>query len=515
MLATGLLCACSPAVSQAGSDPEYPFGRGTVYPGITAQIEVATFGEDGHVDLFASGEIHDESGLFFLKGKGDGTFEDAVKLGEAFSREFEVVDLNGDEFPDLIGASDGSSNTELSVWLGAAGGTASKSATYEGGVGFTAGDFDGDGNLDVAWVASADDVIVRYGDGTGSFGPPTGVPVDIGPISPDYPERLSSLVAGDLSGDSLDDLFGLVTSRYDGGPLVTLIASADRTFEQADSGQEERPRSGESLDLNSDGYDDLILDYFDAGGTYVRAFLSDGSGGLSSGYSIGFGGDRCGGLPAAGELNGDSEVDLVGSCLGGPYTGANFVAYGDGTGDFSTVGREELSLGVAKDLELADLNEDGKLDAIFKRPDLEVQLNGINAPPPRFTARILDVVRVSFGGPVGTPFKPGVGAEVRCRLSCRAHTVARVSRAVASRLGLDSRVVAARHPRLSARREEHIHMRLRPEAVNRAEDAGLRRLHLVMSLRAHAIDPDYSLFATDRRSVRLRYKGHWLDPVEG
>ncbi len=115
-----------------------------------------------------------------------------------------VADFNGDGLPDVLWVANGG----VGVYLGMVGGlfqsTPITSTTGANGSAVAVGDFDGDGNLDIAIPAGggagSPGLIVLYGHGDGTFGPPSTYAVNGG-----YDPPLGVL-AGDFNGDGAPDL---------------------------------------------------------------------------------------------------------------------------------------------------------------------------------------------------------------------------------------------------------------------------------------------------------------------
>jgi hypothetical protein len=150
-------------------------------PGAVAQAPAATglafdYDADGDDDLLtiatATGELR------FFAGEGDGTFDPAVSLGSGWGgRDIAMAgDLTGDGHPDLL-ARDNKTGTLHTYPGDGDGGLAFGSRITVGtgwnGIGaFTsAGDYDGDGKLDLLAVRKADGNLYLYpGRGNGTFG---------------------------------------------------------------------------------------------------------------------------------------------------------------------------------------------------------------------------------------------------------------------------------------------------------------------------------------------------------
>src|SRR5262245_39981846 len=85
--------------------------------------------------------------------------------------------------------------------------------------GIALADLDRDGMPDLAVAdGGSDSVLVRLGQGDGTFGAETRIPCGPGP---------TSIAAGDVSGDSVADL--VVTNTYD-NQVTTLVGKGDGTF---------------------------------------------------------------------------------------------------------------------------------------------------------------------------------------------------------------------------------------------------------------------------------------------
>jgi len=168
------------------------------------------FNGDGHLDLAVANFGSDDVSV--LLGNGDGTFQPQVTYAVGIAPLGMVAgDFRGDGRLDLAVANSNShlysaSGTgSVSVLLGNGDGTFQPQVTYAVGSepdGIVAGDFTGDGHFDLAVANSgSDDVSVLLGNGDGTFQPQVtyAVTSEVGfnPVA---------IVAGDFNGDGETDL---------------------------------------------------------------------------------------------------------------------------------------------------------------------------------------------------------------------------------------------------------------------------------------------------------------------
>jgi len=208
-------------------------------------------------------------------------------------------------------------------------------------------DFNGDGNQDVGYASELDNFGVLLGNGNGTFKAPTQYP--IGGNTAYYLEA----TVGDVNGDQqLDFVIGVDYSNA----VSVLLGNGDGTFKAAAlQSQVTGGLSGaiELQDFNGDGQLDIMGgDY--GGGTLVF-MQGNGNGTFKHGVSFA----KAWGSFASGDLNGDDIPDL--------FVGGNTqIAIGNGNGTFS-IG-PSVSLNADRGAVLADINNDGNLDALAWHP---------------------------------------------------------------------------------------------------------------------------------------------------
>jgi VCBS repeat protein/List-Bact-rpt repeat protein len=208
------------------------------------------------------------------------------------------------------------------------------------------GDFNGDGNLDLAVANSvSNDVSILLGNGDGTFQPALSYSVGSGP---------GSLAIGDFNGDGQLDL---AVANFGGNTLSILLGNGDGTFQPALSLSVARsPAVVVAGDLNGDTKIDLVVAL--SGANQLVVLLGDGQGGFQTFATYGVNGDPTSLIVA--DLNGDSVPDLA--LAAGTKVG---VFLGKGDGSFQQEQDLPPTTGdIAVSVAAGDFNLDGKLDLI-------------------------------------------------------------------------------------------------------------------------------------------------------
>jgi uncharacterized protein (TIGR03437 family) len=304
-------------------DPVFQYQLAGGLSGLPAAIAIADFNGDGKPDLAVAVQNPGNAPnlvLVFL-GKGDGTLEAPVPitLGSGLSvSSLAVGDFNGDGKPDLAvvvntennGAADG-----VLVYLGNGEGSFKPSTSYAVGpyaVAAAAGDFNGDGKLDLAITSEGTysqqngSISLLLGKGDGTFSATAPIPLSGGPSLGPY-----SIVAADFNGDGKLDL-AVTLSNYTTAPggLAVLLGRGDGSF-QSPVIYPVTSAGFVAGDLNGDGIPDLIVDPPTSEDAYGGAGYLIGNGDGTFGLEVQLAA-QIGPLVTA-DFNRDGKLDLAGA----------------------------------------------------------------------------------------------------------------------------------------------------------------------------------------------------------
>lgn len=207
------------------------------------------------------------------------------------------------------------------------------------------GDFNGDGNVDLAVVGISDSVSVFLSNGDGTFQAAVDYNVASQPMS---------IAVGDFNGDGKLDL-AVVNNLSDS--VSVLLGKGDGTFQPAtNSAAGSTPTSVAVGDFNGDGKLDLVVVNNLSASVSVLLGKGDGTFQTAVNYGVGLGITSV----AAGDFNGDGKLDLV---VGG-VTAANSnvsVLLGNGDGTFQTPVNSVIGIRPSS-IAVGDFDGDGKLD---------------------------------------------------------------------------------------------------------------------------------------------------------
>jgi|HubBroStandDraft_6_1064221.scaffolds.fasta_scaffold00121_33 hypothetical protein len=257
-----------------------------------------------------------------------------------------VGDFNGDGNLDLAIAN--STSNTISVLLGKGDGTFRPKVDYATGstpADIAVGDFNGDGHLDIAVTNSASNTVsVFLGNGDGSFRPKVDAATG---------KRPQGIAVGDFNGDGHPDI--AVTNATD-GTVGVLLGKGDGTFKaEVAYNTGFNPYSVAVGDFNGDGIPDLAVAN-NNNDNLVSVLLGKGDGTFQTRFQY-----TTGNTPvsvALADFNGDGYLDIA---VADQHGNAVSILLGNGKGSFATH-VEYSTAAFPTAVTAGDFNGDGKMD---------------------------------------------------------------------------------------------------------------------------------------------------------
>jgi hypothetical protein len=334
----------------AGRDPE--------------TLAAADINHDGRPDLIVA-NLEAET-VTVLLNDGHGRFHAAAGSPFACGHEpndFAIADFNRDGNLDL--AIVNTQSPFITVLLGdgkgafrPAAGSPIRTESYPHPHGVAAGDFNGDGKLDLmtdSWGHNQIELLV--GDGKGGF--------TLGPFFPVGKRPYQRLRSADINGDGRADI---VTTNLDGDNVTILLGDGKGGFQEANGSPVKvgaAPWAVAIADLNGDGKLDLATIPYDrdaktrGGSAAATVLLGDGAGGFREMAGSPFPLTGCAQPTqlATGDLSGGRIRDIAVTCVN---SGSLALLFANGNSGYRLVTRPMG--GKPNGIAIADFDGDGKAD---------------------------------------------------------------------------------------------------------------------------------------------------------
>jgi hypothetical protein len=330
-------------------------------------VAVGDFDGSGHTG-FATCDTYGY--VYVFLGNGNGTFTAAVPTMAPNCSILVAGDFNGDGKLDLAVPNFG--NDTVLILLGNGNGTFTPGVslalgTNNGPSSIAVGDFNGDGKLDIAvavTVGSPSDLVkIFLGNGDGTF--VAASTVTLGAYEP------YGIAVGDFNGDGKLDL---AVADSGSAEVTILLGNGDGTF--AAGGQYATGSSPWGIttgDFNNDGKLDLAI--ANEGSNNVTILLGNGNGTFTAAASTATGKTPYG--IAAADFNGDGNLDLA---VVNSATSAQTVTIllGNGNGTFTAAAASPATGTYPMAIAVGDWNGDGFPDLVvpnYSSSNMTVLLN--------------------------------------------------------------------------------------------------------------------------------------------
>lgn len=360
---------------------------------------------DGRADLVVVNERGGSASILLGDGRGHFSAPDGSPVAAGPSpNDVAVGDFNRDGWPDLAFANH--ETQQLTVLFGNGRGGFAPASSVTVAVrphphGIAAGDFDGDGSLDLVTDSWADDRLeIVFNDGKGNFRTP-------GRYVPVGKHPYQRIRVGDLNRDGKADI---VSPNLDGNDVTVLLGNGKGGFVQPAGSPfhcGDAPFNVAIGDVNADGVPDLAIvnSPSSASGRSGRdgltVLIGDGHGGFRPMPGSPFGTDKFPNLVAIGDIDGNGVADIAVS-----IPDSDRVTIFSMARDGRVMSRRNVAVhGHPKGLVIRDFDGDGK-------GDIAVANNSDNA------------VTVIFGRPpVTSNQQPAASFSVAVTRFCRAAVI--------------------------------------------------------------------------------------------
>jgi hypothetical protein len=316
-------------------------------------VITARFTQSGNTDLAVADYLTDQVNI--LLGNGDGTFQKPLKFAVPAPAALAGGDFDGDGNQDLALVETSAGDGSIAIFLGDGAGHFKLSASYRTGVAtisVAAADFNGDGHLDLAVAndggqSGKGSVTVFVGTGKGTFKKPITYKLAGSPWA---------VAAGELNGDRNPDLAVTNISGY----VSVLLNDGTGHFQKpVNYGWNGIPVDVKIADLRNNGKQDLVI-ADGARGMAVLLNKGDGTFGKATIYQPTFFNAQAPDACTVADFNLDGKLDVACS----PHVNDAYVFYGKGNGKFGsgTEIKDAIKTEGGFSIAAGDFNRDGAPD---------------------------------------------------------------------------------------------------------------------------------------------------------
>ncbi|HEX6653429.1 MAG TPA: FG-GAP-like repeat-containing protein [Thermoleophilaceae bacterium] len=379
----GLITAVVLGAMTPGASAAVTFNAAQPYPASAPWwITTGDVNGDGKLDVITASVSTDV--ISVLLGNGDGTLQPPLNTPAApsFLDGVAAGDVNGDGRTDVAVAVSGTPGSAR-VYL------ANADGTLDTGTPYAAGNFpqdvvlarlDGNASLDLAVAnQTSHDISVFLNNGSGGFSPAAGSPF----VNANGNDFLG-IGSGDFDGDGKTDL--VAGGQNGSSPGIYFLAGTGTggfpTQAPLGGALSQKPVAG---DVNGDGRLDMVAGRSAAGDVAIVTRTATGFSTATTFDPDGAAGSSNGRI-ALGDLDGDGIPDLAVPNVTGAQANKVSVAVGNGDATFTTLSHEPIG-GTPRQVAVGDLNGDTNPDLITSSSgggNVVVLLAvppGVNIPP--------------------------------------------------------------------------------------------------------------------------------------